>query len=98
MFIIRLPVFAHLVDDPSFTSRKGIHSRKEFKWTKDLCRLIINALLLVYYNNNNKPFAKLKKKKQEKNKLTKIEAKKLHRIAKSQCTESFRQKTAYSGF
>lgn len=98
MFIIRLPVFAHLVDNPSFTSRKGIHGRKEFKWTKDSCRLIINALLLVYYNNNNKPFAEFKKKIQEKNKLTKIEAKKLHRIAKSQCTESFRQKTVYSGF
>ena len=65
MFIIRLPVFAHLVDDPSFTSRKGIHSRKEFKWTKDLCRLIINALLLVYYNSNNKPFAKFKKNTRE---------------------------------
>lgn len=76
MFIIRLPVFAHLVDDPSFTSRKGLNSRKEFKWTKDLCRLIINALLLVYYNNNNKPFAKFtKKKKKEKTKLTKIEPK-----------------------
>ena len=62
MFIIRLPVFAHLVDNPSFTSRKGIHSRKEFKWTKDSCRLIINAPPLVYYNNNNKSFAEFKKK------------------------------------
>ena len=79
MLIIRLPVFAHLVDDPpaSFTSRKGLQIRKEFKWTKDLCRLIINALLLVYYNNNNKPFAKLTKNKNKRRlNLTKIEPKK----------------------
>lgn len=76
MFIIRLPVFAHLVDDPSFTSRKGLNGRKEFKWTKDLCRLIINALLLVYYNDNNKPFVKFTTTtKKEKTKLTKIEPK-----------------------
>lgn len=83
MFIIRLPVFAHLVDDPSFTSRKDYRVERSSSGPKDLCRVIINALLSVYYNNNNKPFA-IFKKIQDKNKLTKIEPKKLHGIAKSQ--------------